>query len=802
MPFTSLSLRGLRRKFPLTARRRAVLALLPPLLALALQKALWELIDPYVWFLFFPAVFASSWIGGLRAGLRAALLSVLIVWWIFIPPAYVWLKGPPWHVFPVTVFLATGIAISYSHERLRRGEQRLRDYFDQAGDGIFIADEDGRFVAVNAAGCSMLRHARHELIGRSFTDFLSPPDLSRLATSRRVLESGGTEVSEWTLRRADDSWLPVEITAKRLPGGQWQAFVRDVSERHRAEAQLKLSATVFDSTQEAILVTDANRCILTANSAFSAISGYALHEVQGRDPSLLQSGRHDAPFYAELWQQLHHTGQWQGEIWNRRKNGEIFPAWENISQIKDASGAVSRYVSILSDITPMKRAEAQLQHLAHHDTLTGLPNRLLFADNLQQSIARAQRHCQRVALLFIDLDRFKFVNDSLGHAAGDQLLTSVGQRLRHAVRGEDTVARLGGDEFTVIVEEVGSPDDVAALCGKLIALLSEPCVLAGREVVVSASIGIALYPDDAASVENLCKAADSAMYSAKERGRGTFDFYTPDITERVNEHLMLDNALRRALERDELRLFYQPQFAARSGRLTGVEALLRWQHPEAGLLEPARFIPVAEQSALINDLGIWALRQACAQQRAWLDLGLPPLRVAVNVSGRQVMRDHLLEAVTEALGCNRLTGAAVQLELELTESVLQAVEPSAEILHALKALGVRVAIDDFGTGYSSLSVIKQLPIDTLKIDRLFVRNLPDDDNSRAIVGAVLSMSHALGLRVVAEGVETVAQRDFLAHAGCDEMQGFLFGAPADAEATTRLLAASAGAARAGRSSAH
>ncbi|MFO1338392.1 MAG: EAL domain-containing protein [Burkholderiaceae bacterium] len=699
----------------------------------------------------------------------------------------------------LAVGVVAGLVVGRAHRRLRGSEQRLRELFDHAADGIFVADTNGRYTEVNEAGCRLLGLQRDEIVGRSIADMIPPQDLPRLAQAREWLLAGHTQVAEWTLRCKNGDWLPVEVSTRILPGGRWQAFVRDMRERHQAQAQLQLAAAVFNGTQEGIIVTDARRRILAVNPAFSAISGYAPDELLGRDPSLQQSGRHDKAFYDGLWDALRRTDQWRGEIWNRRKNGEIYPAWENISRIRDASGEVTHYVAIQSDITPIKDAEARLRHLAHHDLLTGLPNRLLFANALQLSIARAARQRQRLALLFIDLDRFKYVNDSLGHAAGDQLLIEIGQRLKATVRAEDAVARLGGDEFTVVVEEAGSADSVAALARKIIEALSAPVTLAGREIAVSASVGIALFPEDADNVDNLCKAADSAMYRAKEHGRGVCDFYTPDITERVHEHLMLDSALHQALQRQELRLLFQPQYDAGGRVLAGVEALLRWQHPQAGLIEPERFIPVAEHSALINELGTWVIDQACAQLRAWLDQGLAPVRVAVNVSGRQVLHDHLVEAVGAALRRHRLQAHGRFIELELTEGVLQAVEPSAEVLNRLRGLGVRIAIDDFGTGYSSLSVIKHLPIDTLKIDRLFVRNLPDDGNSRAIVAAVVSMSHALGLRVVAEGVETTAQKDFLAAAGCDELQGFLLGRPDTAEATAALLAARDGApAAAGR----
>ncbi|MCU7372484.1 EAL domain-containing protein [Paucibacter sp. O1-1] len=668
------------------------MSLLPPLIALVLQWSLWSAIRPYVWFLFYPAVFASSWFGGRWAGIHSTLVSTLLVWYLFIAPEYQFTKGPHAPLLPAAVFLTMGAVFSLSHERLRRSEQRSRELFD-------------------------------------------------------------------------------------------------------------LSSAVFDSTSEGIIVTDAEARIVRVNQAFTAITGFSADEVLGKTPAVQRSGLQDQHFYSQLWSTLKDTGQWQGELWNRRKSGELFPVWESISAIRGATGGITGYVSILTDITKLKQAEERLRHLANHDPLTELPNRLLFASSMQQSIERAKRHRERVALIFIDLDRFKLVNDSMGHAAGDKLLKEVGRRLKRTVRAEDVVCRLGGDEFTVVVEEIVRVDDVAALAQKIIASLSTPVTIDGRQLVVSASLGIALYPDDAQSVEELSRAADAAMYRAKERGRSTFEFYTTEISDSVHEQLSMEVDLRAALEREELALHFQPQFDPMTMKLKGVEALLRWRHPMLGLLMPDRFIQMAEQTHLINALGTWVLQRACAQLRAWVDEGFEPVRMAINVSGRQVIYDHLVSSVESALEQYALQDIADCIELELTESVLQAVGPSTEVLDRMRAMGVRVAIDDFGVGYSSLGLLRHLPIDALKIDRSFVRNLPADENSDAIVQAVISMAHALGLKVVAEGVETEAQLDRLRALACDEVQGFLLGVPMPASEIRKLLSkADATLRAAGRSS--
>jgi diguanylate cyclase (GGDEF)-like protein/PAS domain S-box-containing protein len=672
---------------------RVAAAMLPLLAALTLQWLFWPWIDPYAWFLFYPAVLASSWIGGLAAGLSATAAAVVTVWWFFIPAQYSWVKDNA-PVFPAAVFATMGIIFSLLHDRLRRSERRFRALFDQVSD-----------------------------------------------------------------------------------------------ERREAQAQARQAAIVFDNTSEAIVITDAATKIVAVNAAFTSITGYQPHEVLGQNPRFWRSGRHNAAFYSQLWTALNQTGHWRGEVWNQRKNGEAYPAWESISAVKDASGRVTHYVSMLSDITPLKQAEDRLQQLAHHDALTGLPNRLYFTASLKSSLERAKRHRSQVALLFLDLDRFKLINDSMGHSNGDELLKEVGRRLQHTVRAVDAVARLGGDEFTVTLEDIGHADDAARLADKLIAAIMQPLVLAGREVVSSVSIGIALYPDDADNAEDLTRAADAAMYRAKDHGRHTHEFYTPEIGARALEHLSVENGLRRALAHDELELYYQPQFELGSGRLAGIEGLLRWNHPDEGLLLPDRFIPVAEESGLIVDIGKWVIRQACAQARAWIDQGLAPPRIAINVSGRHILHDHLVQTVQSALQDNGLEPGRALLELEITESTLQFMERSADVLGRLRALGVRIAIDDFGTGFSSLNLLKHLPIDTLKIARVFVRHIPGDRDDSAIVSAMISMAHTLGLRVVAEGVETEAQFAFLLAQHCDEMQGHLRGAAESVAVMTVRLAA-------------
>jgi len=559
--------------------------------------------------------------------------------------------------------------------------------------------------------------------------------------------------------------------------------------RNQEIDRLRQATAVFESSNEGILITDAKGSIVNVNRAYENITGYAAHEAIGRNPSFQQSGRHDLPFYQHMWAQLAEAGAWQGEIWNRRRDGEIYAAWQSISAVRDDKGNVTHYVSMLSDITPIKAAEKQLHYTAHHDSLTKLPNRLLFTSMLEHAISRAARTGQQLALLFIDLDHFKIVNDTLGHPAGDQLLQAVATRLEGALRSQDLVARLGGDEFTVLLEDIHGREDAALLSRKLIDAIGEPVLLDGRDVVPSASVGIAVYPLDASSGTDLTRAADAALYRAKATGRHTFAFYTEELTRMAAERLAVEARLRLAVEAGELLLHYQPQFDLASGALVGLEALVRWQQPGAGLLLPARFVPIAEESRLIQVVSRWVIREACRQGREWLDQGLAPRRIAVNISGREFLHDHVLETFSEALRDHGLDSpqCGLAMEAEVTETVLHAGARSASLLQSLRDLGVRVSIDDFGTGYSSLALLKQLPIDALKIDQLFVGGLPDDGDGLAITRAIIAMAHSLGLEVLAEGVETQAQHDCLIALGCDQIQGYLTGKPLDAGAASDLM---------------
>ncbi len=565
----------------------------------------------------------------------------------------------------------------------------------------------------------------------------------------------------------------------------------DMTEHRLAEERLRQAATVFETTREGVMVTNAEGRITMVNNAFSTISGYAEDEVLGKPSSLLNSGHHDAPFYAAMWQSLAETGYWRGEIWNRRKNGEIFPELLSIGAVRDGAGKVLNYVGVFADISKLKDSENKLNFLAHHDPLTQLPNRLKLMAALEHCVKTAQREQSGFALLMLDLDRFKDVNDSFGHAAGDELLRQVAARLRGQLREMDMVARLGGDEFVVLLERNTHPEDAGRIANEIITWLNKPWQLSkGVEVRIGVSIGISIYPEHGGTSEALLQHADAALYQAKQEGRGCFRYFSEKLTRDARERIQLEARLHQALRLEQLRVHYQPQIDIADGRIVGAEALVRWQDPDEGLIAPERFIPVAETTGLIGEIGQWVLRQACLQGRAWMDAGLAPMTLAVNLSPRQFLHGDICAQVESALAESGFPPE--RLELELTEGALmECGDDAVAILQRLRRLGVRLAIDDFGTGYSSLAYLKHFPLDVLKIDRSFIRDIPFEPDDMAIAAAVITMGHTLGFRVLAEGVETDAQLAFLKERGCDLYQGYLASRPLAADAFERLLAPAA-----------
>ena len=558
-----------------------------------------------------------------------------------------------------------------------------------------------------------------------------------------------------------------------------EALRSEIEERRHVEDKLRLAAGVFDSSIEGIIITDADENIVAVNRAFTQVTGYSEVEVLGKTPRLLQSGRQSPEFYASLWDSLQRQGRWQGEIWNQRKDGAIYPEWLSISAVRDSFSNVSHYVAVFSDITAIKDSQKQLDFLANHDPLTGLANRRMFNQRVEQVVARAQHTNEQFALLFVDLDHFKNVNDSLGHHVGDEFLRGVAQRLESQLRASDILARRGGDEFIFLIENITTSHDAALVAQKLINALNQPLTIDQHELFITASIGISLFPGDGEDVHTLVKHADTAMYQAKAHGRNAFHFYAPEMTIYAMERLQMEAQLRRSLENDEMRVHYQPQVDATTGVLVGVEALVRWQHPERGLVPPLKFVPVAEESGFICELGNWILEESCSQLARWQAEGIDIPRLGINVSVRQFERPDFVRQVAKIL---EMTGVDPgRIELEITESILMQTDNAYQILEDLRLLGVTLAVDDFGTGYSSLSYLKRLPIQKLKIDRSFIMDLATDSNDAAIVRAVIALARTMELETVAEGVENDTQAAFLLAEGCSTIQGFLYGQPMTAD---------------------
>ena len=671
-------------------------------------------------------------------------------------------------------------AIDMTRERrtehaLKAAIRRYESLFEGAPDAILVVDgRSRRVVAGNLAAQQLFACTGETLRGA---------DLQQLCPQvhAQALAALDTEVCafEAEVETATGTTVPVEVRASPIETGfvdvHVQLILRDIRQRRNDEMALKRDACVFEASQEAIILTDAEQRIVTTNGAFLAMTGYSAEEVVGLRPGVLRSGRHTREFYEEMWGELEASGRWQGEVWNRRRDGEVFPVWLRISVHRDESGRVCNYVGVSTDISERLASQESIRRLAFYDSLTGLPNRRLLHDRLGQLIAAADREQTQVALLFIDLDHFKKVNDTLGHSVGDRLLVELAQRLQGCVRRMDTVARLGGDEFVVLLADT-THEGAGEVARKVLDVLAQPCRLGEHELGVTPSLGISLYPQDGRDGEALLKHADAAMYRAKDKGRNAFEFYASDMNRDALENFLLENDLRQAIKLRQFVLHYQPKLCLESGAIVGAEALIRWQHPRLGLLAPGRFIPLAENCGLIESIGDWVLQEACRQNRAWLDSGLPAVRVAVNISSVQFRSGRLDRHIRGILDATGL--APENLELELTEGVVMSEAAGAvEALERLSTMGIQIAIDDFGTGYSSLSYLKRFPIDRLKIDKSFVRDIAHDSDDRAIAKAVIRLGHSLKMRVVAEGVEAPEQLEALRLHGCDEIQGFHFSRP-------------------------
>ncbi|MCG5513638.1 EAL domain-containing protein [Ectothiorhodospira shaposhnikovii] len=666
---------------------------------------------------------------------------------------------------------------------LQESESRYRSLFENSHSVMLLIDpEDGSIVDANPGACQFYGWERAVLAQRHFSDLtIHPPaetriQLDHLSRERQEHIRDTHRLANGELRQVEIYTGMIQIKGKDL----LHAVVHDITDRIRTEERLRLADRVFQAAAEGIMVTDVQRRIVAVNPAFTEITGYSEQEALGQTPKLLRSGRHDESFYEALMQQLHDSGNWRGEIWNKRKDGTLYPEWLTISVVRDDQGEISHYVGVFSDIGQVKEAQRQLELMAHFDPLTGLANRALFKDRLNHSLRRAKRQGNTLALLFIDLDRFKTINDTLGHNQGDLLLQTVAKRMADNVRASDTLARLGGDEFVLLLENDATMSNIQTLCQKILTVLSVPVRLDEHEVVVTASIGVAIYPEDGRDADTLLKHADLAMYQAKSDGRNDYHFFAPNLSAGVLEKLKLEAALRGACSHNELILHYQPQIDLNTRHLQGVEALVRWLHPGLGMTSPADFIPLAEDIGIIGEIGNWVLREACRQMHQWRRDGLHIPQVAVNLSVQQLERENLVIQVREALRDFDLPAQC--LELEVTESlIMRAPEKTLSALQELKSLGVKLAVDDFGIGYSCLSYLKRLPLDRIKIDQSFVRDVGRDTNDETIVRAIIGLGKSLGLETVAEGIEEARQVSFLLREGCLSGQGYLFGMPLPAE---------------------
>lgn len=694
---------------------------------------------------------------------------------------------------PLVVLLARDVTHRHAAaEALRTSELRFRSLL-QNMDAVAVQgfSPDGRISYWNRACESLYGYPAQDVLGHNYLDVLVPAENRRDMKDlldRMLAGQESLAPREMYLLHRSGREIPVLSGHAMVDagGGQKECFRFDIdlTERKRTEAELRVAATAFEA-QEGMMVTDAQRKILRVNQAFTRISGYEDSEVIGQTPTMFSSGWHDNAFYESMNLSLATTGTWEGEMWNRRKNGEIQPQWLHITAVTDESGAVTHFVATATDITQRKAAEDQIRQLAFYDPLTGLPNRRMLLDRLRYALASSARSQRWGALLFIDLDHFKTLNDTLGHDKGDMLLQQVAHRIQDTVREEDTVARLGGDEYVVMLEGLDSEREAAALQAtsvgeKIIAKLNWPYQLAGHEYHSTPSMGLTLFSGHEVEVDELLKQADLAMYQAKSAGRNALRFFDPEMQRAVTQRAELESDLRLAILYAQFELYYQAQVDA-SGRVIGAEGLLRWHHPTRGMVSPAEFIPVAEESGQILPLGSWVLEAACAQLVDWArDPESADLTLAVNVSARQFKQQDFAEHV---LGLLDYTGAnPTRLKLELTESLLaDNLDDVIVKMSALRARGVGFSLDDFGTGYSSLAYLKRLPLDQLKIDQGFVRDVLTDPNDSAIVKTILALGNTLGMKVIAEGVETLAQKEFLMENGCNSFQGYWFSRPLSAQ---------------------
>jgi diguanylate cyclase (GGDEF)-like protein/PAS domain S-box-containing protein len=682
------------------------------------------------------------------------------------------------------------------HKRqLKASEERYRLLMESSHYGIWDWDLVTDSFYLSPQWKQQLGYLDHELANSfsTFKQLLHPADRGRLSASLKTFIADPED--HWNIefrmlhKSGNYRWINARGSHKTDEEGNVIRMLGvhiDVTQHHQAQEKLRQAAQVFSSTIEGVIITDVDANIVGVNPAFERITGYSSEQVIGQNPRILQSGLQSKDFYQSLWQTLLGEGVWSGEIWNRRADGNHYPSQVTISAVKDDSDITTGYVCLFADITKSKQSEERLDFLAHHDPLTELPNRLLFKDRLAKALQHARRNRSKVAVMFIDLDRFKNVNDSMGHTVGDELLKQVSGRLKQSIREADTLARISGDEFVLMIEDSISIESTTNVVNKIMEAFRKPFELKRHQVLISCSIGVSIYPDDAHDTEELVSNADAAMYRAKDVGRNTYEFYTPEMTASALEHIFLENALNNALPQNQFVQYYQPQFQLNNGLLVGCETLIRWQHPLEGIISPLRFIPLAEQNGTIADIDYWMLKTACQQGKVWHDLGLPIPRISVNMSGSLVQRENFASTVHEILKSTHFPKD--HLEIEVTESfVMQRPEVGIWQLQKLYDDGISIAIDDFGTGYSSLSYLKKLPVSKIKLDRSFIMDITEDKDTLSIVRAITELAKSLGKSIIAEGVETKEQAQLLKQLGCEQVQGYYFGQPVNLEEMTSIL---------------
>ncbi|MDX1347744.1 MAG: EAL domain-containing protein [Thiomicrorhabdus chilensis] len=664
---------------------------------------------------------------------------------------------------------------------LKTWQNRLNRYINASPAVLYVLKKSGNefipeFVSDNIQ--SLMGYSANDCMHTDWWfSHLHPEDKARAASFSDNIAMDDHVTHEYRFYDAQDTIRHIrdEMQMIRNKKGEIIEIIgtwNDITTEKQQFQALQQAKVVFDSTHEGVMITDQNCRILNVNRAFAKVTGYELQEVQGRNPNFLSSGKQAPEFYQTMWRNIKGNGFWQGEIYNRRKNGEIYPELLTINEVKDEKGQPTHYIAVFTDISQLKASQKQLDFLSYHDVLTHLPNRFLLTTQLQQQIEICQNQKQGFALLMLDLDYFKDINDSYGHPIGDKVLQELAQRLQHHLPNQDAIARLGGDEFALWLYPLQQEQEAARLANELLQAINQPWLIENNDLHLSACIGISLYPDHGQSPEQLLQNADAALYRAKAQGRNSYAYYSQELTELARQRIELEAQLKQALQNGELKLFYQPQICLNSGNIIGAEALLRWQSSKHGMIPPSEFIPLAEETGLIRELGKWVLHEACQQGKSWLDKGYKIDRLAVNISAQQLLLDDIETQIQQVLDQTGFPHAL--LELEITEGALIEINTSIQpLLKKLQNQGISIAIDDFGTGYSSLSYLKRFSVDILKIDKSFVDDIETDKDDRAIIKAIISMAHSLELKVLAEGVENEQQRAYLAQQDCDFYQGYL-----------------------------